>query len=114
MKIAEKVPTKYRVNDIDTKYALRLAAKRALPEEYANRKKIGFPVPIRHWIREEKYYLKIKDSFESVEAAQFFNQQSIMNLLNDHYKGKVKNGRKIWTIYMFLIWHKKYFMEKSQ
>lgn len=109
MKIASKVPTKYRVNDIDTKYAFRIAAKRTLPEEYANRKKIGFPVPIRHWIREEKYYLKIKSYFESVEAAQFFNQQSIMDLLNEHYNGKANNGRKVWTIYSFLIWHKKYF-----
>ncbi|WP_186668836.1 asparagine synthase (glutamine-hydrolyzing) [Sporosarcina sp. BP05] len=109
IKIASKVPTKYRVNDIDTKYAFRIAAKRTLPEEYANRKKIGFPVPIRHWIREEKYYLKIKSYFESVEAAQFFNQQSIMDLLNEHYNGKTNNGRKVWTIYSFLIWHKKYF-----
>ncbi|MFC5591663.1 asparagine synthase (glutamine-hydrolyzing) [Sporosarcina soli] len=109
MKIASKVPTKFRVNDIDTKYAFRIAAKRTLPEEYANRKKIGFPVPIRHWIREEKYYLKIKSYFESVEAAQFFNLQSIMDLLNDHYNGKANNGRKVWTIYMFLVWHKKYF-----
>lgn len=109
MKIASKVPTKYRVNDIDTKYAFRIAAKRTLPEEYANRKKIGFPVPIRHWIREEKYYLKIKSYFESVEAAQFFNQQSIMDLLNEHYHGKANNGRKVWTIYSFLIWYKKYF-----
>ncbi|QUW23313.1 asparagine synthase (glutamine-hydrolyzing) [Sporosarcina sp. Marseille-Q4063] len=113
MKVAEKVPSKYRVNNIDTKYALRLAAKRALPEEYANRKKIGFPVPIHHWIREEKYYLKIKASFESAEAARFFDKQSIMNLLSNHYQGKVKNGRKIWAIYMFLIWHKKYFIEET-
>jgi asparagine synthase (glutamine-hydrolysing) len=113
MRIAEKVPAKYRVNEIDTKYALRLAANRALPEDYANRKKIGFPVPIHHWIREEKYFLKIKASFESEEAAQFFNQQLIMNLLNNHYQGKVKNGRKIWAIYMFLIWYKKYFIEEN-
>jgi asparagine synthase (glutamine-hydrolysing) len=113
MRIAEKVPAKYRVNEIDTKYALRLAANRALPEDYANRKKIGFPVPIHHWIREEKYFLKIKASFESEEAAQFFNQQLIMNLLNNHYHGKVKNGRKIWAIYMFLIWYKKYFIEEN-
>ncbi|WP_172373036.1 asparagine synthase (glutamine-hydrolyzing) [Sporosarcina jiandibaonis] len=113
MRIAEKVPSKYRVNDIDTKYALRLAAKRALPEDYANRKKIGFPVPIHHWIREETYYSKIKASFESVEAAQFFDNKSIMNLLSNHYQGKVKNGRKIWAIYMFLIWYKKYFMEEN-
>lgn len=109
MKTAAKVPVKYRVNDLDTKYAFRLAAGRALPKESANRKKIGFPVPIRHWIREEKYYVKIKSHFESLEAAQFFDQQEIMTLLNSHYEGKKNNARKIWTIFMFLIWYKKYF-----
>ncbi|WP_017380438.1 asparagine synthase (glutamine-hydrolyzing) [Paenisporosarcina sp. TG-14] len=109
MKTAAKVPVNYRVNDIDTKYAFRLAAGRALPKESANRKKIGFPVPIRHWIREEKYYVKIKSHFESPQAEQFFDQQEIMALLNSHYEGKKNNARKIWTIFMFLIWHKKYF-----
>lgn len=109
MKIASKVPMKYCVNDIGTKHAFRIAAKRMLPEENAKRKKIGFPVHIRHWIQEEKYYLNIKSHFESVEAAQFFNHQSIVELLNDHYKGKANNGRKVWTICPFLIWYKKYF-----
>lgn len=109
MKTAAKVPGKYRVNKIDTKYAFRLAAGRSLPKESANRKKLGFPVPIRHWIREEKYYVNIKSHFESSHAAQFFNVQEIMTLLNDHYQGKANNARKVWTIFMFLIWHKKYF-----
>lgn len=109
MNVAAKVPVKYRVNDIDTKYAFRLAAGRALPAESANRKKIGFPVPIRHWIREERYYVKIQAYFESANAAQFFDQQEIMALLNDHYQKKANNARKIWTIFMFLIWYKKYF-----
>lgn len=109
MNVAAKVPVKYRINDIDTKYAFRLAAGRALPEESANRKKIGFPVPIRHWIREERYYLKIQAYFESANAALFFDQQEIMALLNDHYQNKANNARKIWTIFMFLVWYKKYF-----
>lgn len=109
MNVAAKVPVKYRINDIDTKYAFRLAAGRALPEESANRKKIGFPVPIRHWLREERYYVKVQAYFESANAAQFFDQQEIMALLNDHYQKKANNARKIWTIFMFLIWYKKYF-----
>lgn len=109
MNVAAKVPVKYRVNDIDTKYAFRLAAGRALPEESANRKKIGFPVPIRHWLREERYYVKVQTYFESANAALFFDQQEIMALLNDHYQNKANNARKIWTIFMFLVWYKKYF-----
>ncbi|AQQ54913.1 asparagine synthase (glutamine-hydrolyzing) [Planococcus lenghuensis] len=109
MNAAAKVPSHYRINDIDTKYAFRLAAGRALPKESANRKKIGFPVPIRHWIREEKYYTQINEAFNSEAAAQFFDQKKILELLQDHYEEKANNGRKIWTIFMFLVWHKRYF-----
>ncbi|WP_088006248.1 asparagine synthase (glutamine-hydrolyzing) [Indiicoccus explosivorum] len=109
MEVAAKVPSPYRVNDIDTKYAFRLAARRALPEASANRKKIGFPVPIRHWIREEKYYRKIEEMFRSPEAAQFFDQEEILGLLEAHYEEKANNARKVWTVFMFLVWYKKYF-----
>lgn len=114
MEIAAKVPTKYRINDIDTKYAFRLSAERSIPEEWAKRKKIGFPVPIRHWLREEKYYIKIKNHFESPEAAKFFDQKIIVGLLNDHYENKKNNARKIWTVYVFLVWYSKFFDSESQ
>ncbi len=109
MKVASKVPSRYRVNEQDTKFAFRKASERALPSEWANRKKIGFPVPIRLWLQEDKYFNKIKEAFESPVAAQFFDQQAIVQLLTDHYEGKAKNQRKVWTIYMFLVWYNKYF-----
>ncbi|MGG0657294.1 asparagine synthase (glutamine-hydrolyzing) [Rummeliibacillus pycnus] len=109
MRVASKVPSHYRVNEKDTKYAFRQASQRALPDEWAHRKKIGFPVPIRLWLKEDKYYNQIKEAFESPEAAQFFDQQAIVKLLSEHYEGKAKNQRKVWTIYMFLVWYKKYF-----
>lgn len=113
MATASKIPTKYRVNHIDTKYAFRLAAGRSLPQKSANRKKIGFPVPIRHWIRTDKYYQEIKEYFTGTAASTFFDQEKILQLLEDHYQGKTNNGRKIWTIFMFLIWYKVYFESNS-
>ncbi|RHW37512.1 asparagine synthase (glutamine-hydrolyzing) [Lysinibacillus yapensis] len=109
MKVASTIPTRYRVNETDTKYAFRLASKKVLPDAWANRKKIGFPVPIRLWLREEKYYNKVKQAFESEVAGRFFDQHQILDLLNEHYNGKSNNQRKIWTIYMFLLWHSRYF-----
>ena len=113
METAMEIPSKYRVNDNSTKYAFRLAAASALPEETANRKKIGFPVPIRNWIRNEKYYSRIRKYFASAEAAKFFEQGKIINLLDEHYSGKKNNARKIWTLFMFLIWYKRYFVDES-
>ena len=53
MHTAEQIPTKYLLNEHNTKYAFRQAARRHLPEEWSNRKKLGFPVPIKDWLREE-------------------------------------------------------------
>lgn len=110
MATAAKLPAKYRIGANDTKYAMRLAARRALPEVSANRKKMGFPVPIRNWIRDEKFYQQIKSYFASDEAAEFFNQNEILALLEAHYTNKANNARKIWTIFMFLVWHRRYFV----
>lgn len=114
MAIAEQVPSKYRITKTETKHAMRLAARKALPEFSAARKKIGFPVPIRNWIREERFYRQIQEYFLSADAADFFNTDEIMLLLNDHYEGKSNNGRKVWTIFTFLIWYKRYFRLEEQ
>lgn len=108
-KIASKIPTNYRVNKTATKYAFRMAAKRHLPEDVANKKKLGFPVPIRIWLKEEKYYTIVKTEFESENAALFFDKEKLMALLNGHRAGKADNSRKIWTVFMFLIWYRAYF-----
>ena len=107
--VASKIPTKYRVNKENTKYAMRLAAKRNLPPAVANKKKLGFPVPIRVWLKEDKYYNTVKEAFTSATANQYFNTDLLIKLLDEHRAGKADNSRKVWTIFMFLTWHKVYF-----
>ncbi len=108
-KLATKLPLDYRVTKTTTKRALRLAAIRNLPEAVANKKKLGFPVPIRVWLREEKYYHLVKDAFTSKTATKYFNTPELMDLLDHHYHNKVDNSRKIWTVYMFLVWYGQFF-----
>ena len=107
--VASKIPTKYRVNKENTKYAMRLAAKRNLPPAVANKKKLGFPVPIRVWLKEDKYYNIVKEAFTSATANQYFHTDLLVKLLDEHRIGKADNSRKVWTIFMFLTWHKVYF-----
>lgn len=102
-----KIPTKYKINDGQTKYAFRNVAKKELADKVANKKKLGFPVPIRVWLRENDTYELIKKTFESDN--QFFNKKEIIKLLDAHYKGKRDNSRKIWTVYTFLVWYHEYF-----
>ena len=75
-----------------------------------NKKKLGFPVPLREWLKEDEIYNKIKDVFK--EGKEFFNIDKIIKLLDEHKNGKRDNSRKIWTIYTFLIWYKEYFIER--
>ena len=110
MEYAVTIPTDYRINGTDTKIVLRSAANKTLPDEWANRPKKGFPVPIKFWLREEKYYNIVKEYFESDYAAIYFKPDAIMALLNDHYAEKANNQRKIWTIFTFLVWYKRFFV----
>lgn len=92
-----------------TKRALREAAKRKIPEKVADKKKLGFPVPIRVWLKEDKYYNMVRDVLTSRTAEQFFNISFLERLLREHKDGKYDNSRKIWTVYVFLLWYREFF-----
>lgn len=111
MELGKKLPSRYRVNAIDTKYALRQAALKDLPEEWANRPKLGFPVPVRHWLREERYYNLVKETFSSEYAKAFFNTDVLIGYLDDHYHGRKNRARYVWTTYVFLVWYKRFFID---
>ena len=109
MELAEQIPWRYRVSTENTKLAMRQAALRAAPPKTANKKKLGFPVPIRVWLKEDKYYGIVKESFTSPAAEKFFNTDLLVKLLDEHREGKYDNSRKIWTVFIFLQWYAVYF-----
>ncbi len=112
--VASRIPARHRVAAGTTKYAMRLAAKRHLPEASTSRPKLGFPVPVRVWLRQEPYYNRVKEAFLSPAAEKFFNTAELLRFLDQHYAGKKDNSRKIWTIYSFLIWYEVYFGENAR
>ena len=88
-----------------------MAANRHLPEEWATRPKMGFPVPIREWLHEDKYYQEVRALFEEDFVKEFFDQDKILQLADDNYHQKIDGRRKLWTIYTFLVWYKQYFID---
>ena len=112
-KVSEQIPLKYIIHNYVTKYAFRVAANRTIPEEWSKRKKLGFLVPFKDWIREDKWYEKVKEMFEKDFVEEFFNKDELMHLLNEHKSGAWNNGRKIYTIYAFLIWYEIYFIKNE-
>ena len=111
--LARTIPLGEKISDETTKVCFREAARRHLNERQAGKKKLGFPVPIRVWLREEKYYAIVKEAFLSPAAARFFHTEELLKLLDDHRAGKEDYARHIWAVYMFLLWHRCYFEERD-
>ena len=76
--------------------------------------KLGFPVPIRVWLKEDEYYNKVKTEFTSAVAEKYFNTPLLVAMLDRHRAGKEDLSRKIWTVYTFLVWYKEFFGEKAE
>ena len=108
-KLSSTIPKEYKVKNKTTKVSLRDAAKRDIPNESYKKKKLGFPVPIREWIKETDFYNEIKNTFNIPIANELFNKEYIMNLLEEHKKGIKDNYRKIWAVYSFLKWYQVFF-----
>ena len=114
VELAETLPLEYKVRAPKTKVALRGAAEKVIRSKTAEKKKLGFPIPIRVWLREDKYYRIVKEMFSSDAAKKFFDTKRLIKMLDDHKNGKnhnekTDNSRKIWTVYIFLVWYDRYF-----
>lgn len=109
--VAKGLPIDYKVTKENTKVALREAAKEVIPTDAYKKKKLGFPVPIREWMKTQSVSEEIHNMFNKNIAKKFFKVDVINKLLDDHVKGKKDNYRKVWTIYSFLVWYEIFFAE---
>ena len=110
--IASRMPSKYKVNEEQNKVAFRTAAQKMLPEEIAFRKKLGFIVPIRIWMADDRYNQDVRAKFHSEMAEKFFNVEEINAIFDEYVGGNSDNWRKVWTIYTFLVWYEEYFVKR--
>ena len=110
LELALSIPSRYRAGKTETKIALRRAALGQLPESVAKRKKLGFPVPLNDWLRQDKYYHMVRQAFEGEVAAQFFNVPELLRLLDEHKAGKNGGMTKIWSFYSFILWYEQFFV----
>lgn len=113
LKIALTIPAEHRVTKEKTKVALRTAAARQLPKKNADMRKLGFPVPLNDWLKQDKYYNMVREKFTGDVAEKYFNVKAILELLDGHKEGKTTGTmKKIWTIYTFILWYEEYFVKR--
>ena len=110
--IASRIPSRFKVNEEQNKVAFRTAAASVLPEEIAFRKKLGFIVPIRIWMADDRYNHDVKAKFASETAAKFFKPEEIQAIWDAYVGGDSDQWRKVWTIYTFLVWYEEYFIKR--
>ena len=110
--IASRMPSRFKVNEEQNKVAFRTAAAKVLPEEIAFRKKLGFIVPIRIWMADERYNQDVQRLFHSDIAEKFFDADAINAIFDEYVGGNSDNWRKVWTIYTFLVWYEEYFVKR--
>ncbi|MDF0726546.1 asparagine synthase (glutamine-hydrolyzing) [Cytobacillus sp. S13-E01] len=111
--VASKIGTEFKTANQTTKYILRKAVEGIVPEHVLNRKKLGFPVPIRHWLKNEMYDWAV-DIIKTSDTGYLFNKDVILHLLDEHCRGKIDNSRKIWTVLIFMVWHQVFIEKKYQ
>ncbi len=107
--VAKTLPTNAKITKETTKPALRLASQKVIPNESYKRKKLGFPVPLREWMKEDDLYNEIKDKFESSTAKKFFKTKKILKLLEKQKNDNKALYKKVWTIYTFIVWYDEFF-----
>ena len=110
--LARRIPTECKVNAGQTKIAMRGAAEKTIPARTADKKKLGFPVPVRAWLRDEQYAGIVREAFNTPAAAEFFNVKELNRMLDQHVSGKRDNWRQIWCVFIFLVWYDEYFVKR--
>ncbi len=110
--LALQIPQRFRSGKEETKIALRGAALKQLPPSVAQRKKLGFPVPLNDWLRQDKYYNMVREAFEGDICAKFFNVPACLELLEAHKNGTAGTNSmtQIWSIYSFILWYEQFFV----
>lgn len=112
LKCAEGLTLSQKISKNNTKVLLREAFKDIVPPYMKEKKKLGFPTPIRVWLKSDlgRY---VREIINNAEVDKLINKKYVINLLDEHIRGKKDNSRKIWTVFMFCLWYQIYIEGKS-
>jgi len=103
-RVASTIPVDQKITKDTTKFALRRALAEIVPEHVLERAKLGFPVPIRHWLRDVMYDWA-HDIIAEAGTGYLIDTEAALRLLAAHRDGPHDYSRKIWTLLVFMIWH---------
>ncbi|MGV9864963.1 asparagine synthase (glutamine-hydrolyzing) [Rhodococcus koreensis] len=103
--VASRVPLDQKITKSTTKYALRQALEGIVPGHVLHRAKLGFPVPLRHWLRGTELFDWAHEQIATSGTDQLLDKAAITKMLNDHRDGVSDHSRRLWTVLIFMVWH---------
>ena len=112
-KFASTLSVDEKLREGTTKYLLRYAFKDYVNPETFMRPKLGYPVPVRVWLRGELYEWA-RDIITNSRADEYIDKKAALQMLEDHRTGKADNYRKLWSILVFITWHRLYIADAEE
>lgn len=108
--VAQTLPHDLKISHGTTKYALRKAMELIVPPHVLHRKKLGFPVPLRHWLAGPELYDWAKTTIVESQTEHLFRTDQVLAMLDEHRVAMTTgsgpdHSRRIWTVLAFMIWH---------
>ena len=103
-RVASTVPLEQKITSETTKYALRQALYQVVPAHVLNRRKLGFPVPIRHWLKDEMHDWA-RNIIQQSQTDHLLDRRAILQLLEEHRSGVLDHSRRLWALLVFMLWH---------
>ena len=103
--VASRLPVQAKITRTTTKYALRRALEPIVPPHVLNRPKLGFPVPIRHWLRAGPLLEWAHELVNASAADQLIDMSAVRRMLDEHRCGTTDHSRRLWTLLIFMLWH---------
>ncbi|MBV7705229.1 asparagine synthase (glutamine-hydrolyzing) [Nocardia nova] len=103
--VAEQIPYQQKITKETTKYALRRALETIVPPHVLHRPKLGFPVPLRHWLRGPELYDWAATQIAESQTDHLLDKSAIKAMLEAHRVGNGDHSRRLWTLLVFMIWH---------
>jgi len=110
--VASRLPADQKITRATTKYALRRALEPIIPAHVLNRPKLGFPVPIRHWLRAGELLDWAYATVGASQAGHLVDIAAVRTMLDEHRSGTSDHSRRLWTVLIFMLWHA-IFVERS-
>ncbi|ULN44431.1 asparagine synthase (glutamine-hydrolyzing) [Mycolicibacterium crocinum] len=103
--VASRLPYDQKITRTTTKYALRRALEPIVPAHVLNRAKLGFPVPIRHWLRSGELMDWAYGMIDTSQAGHLVDIPAVRAMLDAHRAGEGDHSRRLWTVLIFMLWH---------